>query len=161
MAKKGLNEALETVEITYGELSQIANDMVSEYFDPINSLVSDLGDINLLTNDEIRNFMINIAIRSFSLSEVKEKAALKAELAEAIRKETYARKFSEAEGTVGGRDTFATMETSQELVVQCLYDLVANLLRSKQDSCNRLVDACKTVIMSRMSEAKLTTNSID
>lgn len=161
MAKRGLNEALEVVEMTYAELSQIANDMVQTYFDPINKIVNDLGDVNDLTNDEIRSFMINLAILSFGLSEVKEKAALKANLAEAIRKETYAKKFSEAEGTVGGRDTFATLETSQELVSQSLYELVSNLIRSKQDSCNRLVDACKTIIMSRMSEAKLTTNSID
>lgn len=161
MSKKSLKEALDQVELTYKELVDIANDMVKPFFDPLNDLVDQLNDINNLSTSEIRNFMINIAMNSFRLGEVKEKASLKSELAEAVRKETYARKFSEAEGTLGAKDTFAVIESSSELVAQCLYELVANLLKTKMSECHSLIDVCKTVIMSRMSEAKLTTSNID
>ena len=161
MAKKSLQEALDTIEMSYSELNEIANNMTEPFFQSINELTSQLGDINSLSNDQVRNFMINMAMKSYSLSEVKEKAALKSSLAEAVRKETYSRKFSEGEGTQGIKDNYAMLECSNEVVAQALYESVAALFKSKADNCNRLVDTCKTVIMSRMSEAKLTTNSID
>lgn len=161
MAKKSIKNALEQVELTYQELVEIANDMVNPFFDPINKLVDNLTNINDLSTNEIRNFMIDIAINSYRLGEVKEKASLKSELAEAIRKETYAKKFSEAEGTAGAKDTFAVIESSEQLITQCLYELVASLLKTKMSECHSLIDVCKTVIMSRMSEAKLTNNNID
>ena len=87
MAKKSIKDALEQVELTYQELVEVANDMVNPFVDPINKLVDNLTNINDLSTNEIRNFMIDIAINSYRLGEVKEKASLKSELAEAIRNE--------------------------------------------------------------------------
>ena len=40
-------------------------------------------------------------------------------------------------------------------MTEAVYDLVAALLKGAQDECHRVVDALKTVLMSRMQEAKL------
>lgn len=162
MAKRTLQDALDDIEMTYAELNEIANDMTSTFFDPINEIVESLGrNVNALTNDEIRDAMIKLGLRSFSLSEVKEKSVLKAECAEALRKETYARRFTEADGSQGQKDTKATLEISSEIAVEALYNLVANLFKTKVDELHRLVGILQSVSISRMSDAKLTTNSID
>ena len=83
-----IHDALDTVEMTYAELNEISNDMTKSFFESVDKLIEELGDVNSLDNDVIRDYMIKLALNSYSLSEIKEKSALKAECAEAIRKET-------------------------------------------------------------------------
>lgn len=162
MAKKSLSEALEVVEMTYREINSIARDMTNELFAPINDIIDNINyNINNLTNDQIRDYMIQLGVRSFSLSEIKEKSITKAQCAEILRKEAYSENFNAIEGSVGVKDNKATLEISGEVVAEALYDLVSSLFKSKVESIHKMIDVLKTVLMSRMSEAKLTANSID
>lgn len=162
VAKKNLKEALDQVEMTYEDLADIAKDMSEPFFKSANDLIKELSDIQNLSNDAIRDYMIRLAINSYSLGEVKEKAAFKAECAEALRKETYAQKYYEAEGTVGAKDTLATMESASEIVVEALYKLVSSLFKVKMIEIHQMVDVLKSIMMSRMQEAKLSmNNSVD
>lgn len=161
MAKITLQEALDKVEMTYQELNEIAKDITADFFEPVNNLVRELGQINDLSNDEVRNYMIKLALASYSLSEVKEKALLKAQLSEVLKKEAIARNYVEAEGTASAKENAAQLNSSAEAVSEALFDLVSNLFKGKQDQCNRLVDALKSILMSRNMEAKLTTNNVD
>ena len=43
---------------------------------------------------------------------------------------------------------------AENIVVSCLYELVASLVKTKLDSLHRLVDVLKSVLMSKMQEAK-------
>lgn len=159
---KDINKALDNVEMVYGTISKMANDMLSEIFDPINAFVSGItDDINNCTVDEIRNYIIRLQLKAYELGEIKEKSAIKAECAEALRKEKFAKSFNEADGTNGVKENLALIETSEEIVVQCLYELVANLLKTKQDSLHRLVDSLKSILVSRMQEARMSTTSIE
>ena len=160
--KQSLESALEAVELTYTDLNDVANDMTKSFFEPVDNIVKELeGDINGLDNDAIRDYMIKLALNSYSLSETKEKSALKAECAEALRKETFARSFNTSEGSAVARENNALLQTSDQVVVEALYNLVASLFKTKLDECHRIVDVMKTVLMSRNMEAKLTTNVID
>ena len=162
MAKKSLQEALANVEMTYQEISEMAKDMTEDLFEPINDIVNKIGsNINNLTNDQLRDYMIQLGVRSFSLSEIKEKSLSKAQCAEILRKEAYAQSFNAAEGSVGVKDNIALLEVSGEVVAETLYDLVSSLFRTKTESVHKMIDVLKMVLMSRMSEAKLTANSID
>ena len=162
MAKRNLSEALEQVEMTYRELNSIAKDMTDEIFAPINAIVDNINcNINNLTNDQIRDYMIQLGVRSFSLSEIKEKSITKAQCAEILRKEAYSESFNAVEGSIGVKDNKATLEVSGEMVAETLYDLVSSLFKSKVESIHKMIDVLKTVLMSRMSEAKLSANSID
>ena len=161
MAKITLNEALDNVEMTYQELNSIAKDITADFFEPVDALVDELKNVNELTNDDIRNYMIKLALSSYSLVEVKEKSALKAECSEALRKEAFARNYSEAEGTASAKENTAMLNTSPEMVSEALFNLVSNLFKSKVDQIHRLIDALKSILMSRNMEAKLTTNVID
>lgn len=154
-----LQNALDSVETTYHDLVEIANQMLAPLFDPINETVNRLNySINALSVDQIRDYILDLQLKAFSISETKEKAALKAELAEAIQKEQYAIKFNGIDGSAAVKDKLATVAVSQEVVAETLYNLVSNLLRTKLDQLHRLVDALKSILMSRMQETKFMNN---
>ena len=161
MAKVSLNDALDKVEMTYQQINEIAKDIVSEFFDQADSLIRELKDVNELDNDSIRNYMIKLSLTSYSLSEVKEKSAMKAEIAETLRKESVARNYIEATGTASAKENEATLNSSSEMVSEALFNLVSSLFKTKADEIHRVVDTLKSVLMSRNMEAKLTSNSID
>ena len=162
MARPSLNEALANVEGTYAEVVEIANDMLSDIFDPINSLVSEIREAGAgISAEALRDYMVRLQLRSYEISDIKEKSALKAECAEALRKEKYARTFNAAEGTAGVRDNTAFLASSEEIIVEALYNLVASLLKTKLDEVHRLIDTLKSILMSKMQEAKLAMNGIE
>lgn len=150
-----LNIALEKVEINYTELVQIANDILNPMIQPINSLVADLStNANKLTIDQIRDFILRIQLKAFEISEMKEKSALKADLAVALEKEAFAVSFNGQSGSAAVKEKLALVDTAPEVVTEALYNLIANLLKSKVDQLHRLVDSLKSILMSRMQENK-------
>ena len=157
---KNLTEAMTNVDVAYDEVIDIANDMISELTSDVDAMMQNAYEnIENLSNDAIRELLIRLSLRSYSFSAIKDKSAFKATLAETLRKEAYATQFNGAEGTVAVRENTAILGTSAEVVVEQLYDLTASLFRTKLDEIHRVVDTLKTVLTSRLSEAKLT--SID
>ena len=150
-----LSTALQNVEMTYAEVVEVANDIANKHFKAINAQVAMISSqINALTIDQIRNYILELQLQAFSISEVKEKSALKAELAQALQKEQFAIKFNGADGTGTIKEKIALVETSSEVVAEALYNLIANLFKTKLDQVHRLVDALKSILMSRMQESK-------
>ena len=157
MSKGNLDEALNNANVTYKQLVEIANEIVSKCTDSIDNIIKPAQEaIERLTNDDIRTLMLKIAMASYTFSEIKEKSAFKAQCAEALRKESYANEFNSAVGSVAAKENTATVNISDEIIVENVYDLVASLLKTKLDEMHRVVDVLKTVLMSRLSEAKLT-----
>ena len=162
MARPSLNDALANVEATYSEVVEIANDMLSDIFNPINNLVDEIREAGAgISAESLRDYMVRLQLRSYEISDIKEKSALKAECAEALRKEKYARTFNAAEGTAGVKDNTALLAASEEIIVEALYNLVASLLKTKLDEVHRLIDTLKSILMSKMQEAKLAMNGIE
>jgi hypothetical protein len=162
MPKPDLTEALDNVEMTYSDVVNISNDMLSPLFTPINKLVQEVDSkINALTAEEIRGFMMRLQLRAYEISEIKDKSTLKASLAETLRKEKYAMMFNEAQGTAGTKDNTALLAASEEIVVEALYNLVANLLRTKLDQLHRLIATLSSILISRMQEAKMSMNGLE
>ena len=96
----------------------------------------------------------------FKIKEIKEKAQFKSVLGEALRKEAYAKNFNTAEGTVAVRENLSIINTSSEILAEELYTLVANMFKVKCDEVHRVVDTLKSVLMSRMQEAKISATSM-
>jgi hypothetical protein len=156
MPKYDLNAALDNVELAYNEIIDIANDSVAELTGDLDDLINRVyNNIERLTNDDIRDTLLRLSLRAFSFSAIKDKAAFKATLAESLRKEAYAKSYSTLGGTISSRDAQATLSISNEIVVEHLYNLTAALFKTKLDQVHRCVDTLKTVLMSRLSEAKL------
>ena len=156
-----LNQAMDKVEVTYQEVIDIANDVLTEITGDIDTLLDGVyNNVESMSNDAIRDLLLRLSLRSYSFSAIKDKSAFKATLAETIRKEAYATKFNGAEGTVAVRENTALLGTAEETVVEHIYELTASLFKTKLDEVHRVVDTLKTVLMSRLTEAKLTA-SID
>ena len=150
-----LEAALTNVETTYGELVVIANDFLQATFVPIDELVDQINrQINSLSVDQLREYLLMLQLKAYGISELKDKAALKAELAEILQKEHFAISFNGADGSAAVKDKLATVATSSETVTEALYTLIASLLKTKLDAVHRLVDVLKSILMSRMQEAK-------
>ena len=99
-------------------------------------------------------------IFSSALSELRDRSGIKAVCAEAIKKEAYASSYVLQEGTAGVKDSNTTLAISENNVAQCLYDLVASLVKTKVDQIQRMIDSLKTILMSRMQELKLTNTAL-
>ena len=129
--------------------------MLNPMFEPINMIIASVNaTVNAMSIDQIRDYILQIQLKAFEISEIKEKAALKAELAETLQKEKFAISFNGLEGSAAAKDKLALVETSAEIVTEALYNLIANLLKTKLDQLHRLVDALKSILMSRMQETK-------
>lgn len=163
MSVKNLDVALEKVEVTYGSVVDIANDMMKDTFTGIKQLINIIeGKVTTMTVDELREYMLRTQLRAYEISELKDKTAVKAACAEAVRKEKYAKALLEADGTAGVKDNKAILASSEEIIVELLYELISNLLKTKLDELHRLTDTLKSILMSRMQEAKfLNTSSVD
>lgn len=162
MAKPGLSKALDNVETTYADIVEIANDMLNDILTPIDALMAELNrSMAALTAESTRDFMMRIQLRAYELSEIKEKSALKAACAEAIKNEKHAKSFNEAEGSAAVKTNIALIEASEEIVIEALYEYIASLLKTKVDQLHRAVDCLKSVLMSKMQEAKLAMNGIE
>ena len=157
--KKELEEALNKIELTYQDIVEIADSLVSDYTKELDDLISNINNnIENISNDDLRSRMLKLSIKAYSLGDVKERAAIKAECAEIIRKEAYAVSFNSAEGSVAAKDNISTLSISNEIVSECIYALVANLFKIKLEEVRRLIDTLKTVLMSRLSEMKMSSS---
>ena len=153
-----VSKALDNIDVAYDDLIDIANSIVDEITGDMNNMIQGAYDnIENLTNEDIRNILLRLSLRSYSFSEIKEKAAFKATLGETLRKEAYAKSFNVTEGTVAVRENTSIINTSAEILAEEIYALVANMFKLKLDELHRIVDSLKSVLMSRMQEAKLTT----
>lgn len=157
-----LEAALDKVETTYSELVQIANDILASIIGPTNALVEEVNaKINNLSIDQLRDFILRLQLKAFEVSEIKEKSALKANLAEALQKEAFAVTFNGLDGSAAAKEKLALVAISESIVAETLYNLIANLLKTKVDQLHRLVDALKSILMSRMSEVKFMNIGVD
>lgn len=156
-----VQKALYDIDGMYNDLVEVANDIFKQTTNEIDEImISAYNDIEKLSNDAIRDLMLKLSLKSYTFSEIKEKATFKSVLAETIRKEEYAQNFNKTEGTVAVRENTATIDTGAEILSEEIYTLVANMLKTKLDEIHRVVNTLQTVLMTRMQEAKLTSVDI-
>ena len=159
--KKDVSKALDNIDAVYDELIVIANDIVEHAIGDMNQMLqSAYNNIENLSNEDIRGLILKVSLRAYNFSEIKEKSIFKSELAETLRKEAHAIAFGGAEGTATAKENQAILNTSEEILAEEIYDLVASMFKSKIEELHRVTDALKTVLMSRMAEAKLTQNEV-
>lgn len=158
---KDLNKALESVEVTYAQIRDIADSMLAGPFEEPNRIINEIqSNINSMSIDLLRDYILRLQLAVYSLSELRDRSGVKAMCAEAVKKEAYATAYVGQEGTAGVKDSNTTLAISENIVAQCLYDLVASLVKTKCDMCLRLIDSLKSILMSRMQELKLTATSL-
>ena len=158
---KDLTKALESVEVTYSQIKDIADSMLAAPFEEPNRIVNEIQyNINSMSIDLLRDYILRLQLAVYSLSELRDRSGVKAMCAEAVKKEAYATAYVGQEGTAGVKDSSTTLAISENIVAQCLYDLVASLAKTKVDQLHRMIDSLKSILMSRMQELKLSATSL-
>ena len=158
---KDLNKALEAVEMTYSQIKEIADSMLAGPFEEPNRIVDFIQyNVESMSIDMLRDSILKLQLAVYSLSELRDRSGIKATCAEAIRKEAYAANYIGQEGTAGVKDSNTTLAISENIVAQCLYDLVASLVKTKVDMLLRMIDSLKSILMSKMQEAKISATSL-
>ena len=154
-----LKDAQKAVDEVYGEMKSFIDKTIEIYLKDTNDVIKKLED-NLfeLSNEDVRSAIVELSLKSYRLSDIKEKSALKAELAETLRKSMYSSVFNETQGSVAVRENEATISINNEILVEKTYDSIASTLKTKLDEIHRVVDALKSVLVSRLSEEKLALN---
>lgn len=151
-----LKNAMEACDTTYSELVEVANDIIDKCTAKLDASISKIqNNFGNSTTDSIRASMVELSLMAYSFSEIKEKSAMKAECAEVLRKEKYAKQFNASDGSVAARENQATIDISEEVLVETIYNLVASVLKVKLDEVHRVVDTLKSALVCRMAEAKL------
>ena len=116
---KDLTKALEAVEMTYGQIREIADDMLAEPFAEVNRLYSEVSSrVDTLSVEALRDYLLRLQLAAFGLSELRDRSGAKATCAEAVRKEAYAITYAELEGTAAAKDSAATLAVSENIVAQ-------------------------------------------
>ena len=150
-----VKKSLEVVDATYKDLIVIANSITEIYTKETDSIIKFLYDnVENMTDEEIRKAILKLSLKSYTFGDVKEKSLFKAELAEAIKKVSYAEKFSSAEGAIAARENLSIISTAEDTLASEIYNYVASFLKTKLDEIHRCVDSLKSVLISRQSEAK-------
>lgn len=158
--KRDIQSAIDEVEVTYEQLVEVANMMTEPILKEVNNIIASVqvNDLFLNSNDSIRNLMLTLSLKSFSIAEIKDKASLKQECSETLKKQKFAEKFNCGDGSVAVRENSAMISTAEETLTQLVYELVSSTFKTKVDEIHRIVDVLKTILMSKSQEAKMTQN---
>jgi hypothetical protein len=152
-----IKTALFNIDMTYDELIEFVDEIKNDILGDVDKTIENINNkVESMTNEDIRISLLRLSTRSYSFSEIKEKSALKAELAESLRKEAYAKAFTGEEGTVAVKENNATLRVSYEIVAEEIHNLLSSLFKTKLDELHRVIDVLKTILMTRLTEAKLT-----
>ena len=156
-----LKEALKAVGIVYDDVKAFMDNTVAIYVKDINDVINKLeNNLYELSNEDVRTAIVELSLKSYRLSDIKEKSALKAECAETLRKTSYANAFNGAQGSVAVRENESAVATTNAVLAEKVYEAIASTLKTKLDEVHRVVDALKSVLLSRLSEEKLAQNQI-
>ena len=98
---------------------------------------------------------MKLSCLAYSLGDYAEHSDLKKDCASAIAKETNAREFNLAAGTVETKKNVAILNSNHEQAHQIIYSNVADSFKTKLNSAYRVIDSLKNILISRNAEAKL------
>lgn len=150
-----VKKAFDEVDMTYKDVIVIANSVTDKYFKETDDIVKELYEnVETLSDEDVRQAILKLSLKSYTYGEIKERASFKSELAETMQKVAYSEKFNSAEGTVAVRENTSIIETADSIVTSHIYDYVALVFKTKLDEIHRCVDSLKSVLISRQAEAK-------
>ena len=151
-----LNNERKAVEEVYRDLVVIGNELVSKNTADIDTLIDKFkANYEFMTNEELRTVAIQLQIEAYYFGQKKDRAILKQACADALYKEKIAKEYTAATGTAANKQNIATIAASDSIAVKMLYEMVANMMKTKLDEIHRLGGVINNVIISRNAEAKL------
>ena len=153
------NVADKNVNDVYKDIGKIAKKLVDEKSKAIDDLIKTLSNVESLSDEEIRKYMLKISLESYSFGEIKEHSIMKQDCAVALMKETQANIFNSETGTAEVRRNKSITDSNAQITVNILYNSIANLMKTKLDEAHRVVNTLNSILISRAAAAKLNQSS--
>ena len=152
-----IKQADAEVKELYSNLKPVVNSMVLRYSSDVDSIISDIRkNIDTMTNKEIQDVMLRLAIESYHLAGIKDLSALKEDCSKALLNEGLANSYNGATGTAAYRTNQSIIDTTDKKAVNIIYGAISNSLKTKLDEVHRLTGVLSNILISRNAEAKLT-----
>lgn len=139
----------------FNNISPLVTEIVSKHSVKLDNIIKKVSDTKSLTNEELREVIIQLSVESYNFGMDKDSSILKQECATTLMKEGMAIAYNNADGTQQVKSNKSITETVDKQVVNLLYNAVANMMKTKLDEAHRMTNALNSILISRSAEAKL------
>lgn len=146
-------------------VDKIVLDIIEPYISDLDTYVSFVSDClkdgnNPPSDAELEDFCLNLSAKIYWASGGQELLGIRADISEAVRKETFNNARDEHKGTVQDKNSKAELASQQEQLVSICYQRAHKTMKAKVESAQELLGSCKKVLTHRMEELQLTRQSI-
>lgn len=113
-------------------------------------------DSDDLTMDELNRIMIRLCSYAYFIVSKQELMGIRQDISEAIRAERYNEAYMNLTvGTVAKKTAEAESAVKEEVVIALIYSRAYKIMKGKYDSVNRLIDAVKKIVSSKIQAMQL------
>ena len=154
-----IEDANKDVAALFKDLSPMVLEIVNKYSSELDKIFNKLTNASVLTNSELREYMLALSAESYLFGMSKDASLLKQECAATLAKESQAMAYNGTSGTQTVRSNQALIDTADKQVVSLIYNAVANMMKTKLDECHRMINTLNSILISRNAEAKLANNT--
>lgn len=149
------------VEDNSSVVDEIVQGIIEPYVKDLDTYVkfiaSCLKDGNNPPSDsELEDFCMNLSTYIYFAGGFQERLGIRADIAEAVRKEAFNSARDDKDGTVQDKNSRAEIASQQEQIVSICYSRAYKTVKAKIENAMELQSSCKKVLTRRMQEYQLT-----
>ena len=154
-------EIQQKVEADAQVIENIVIDIVEKQTKELDEYVRNIkrvleADYDDLTMDELNRIMIKLCSYAYFIVSKQELMGIRQDISEAVRAERYNEAYMKiSAGTVAKKTAEAESSVKEETVISLIYNRAYKIMKGKYDSVNRLVDAVKKIVSSRIQSMQL------
>lgn len=154
-------ELQDKVETDSSVIENIVIDIVDKQTKELDDYIKNIKtvlevDSDDLTLDELNRIMIRLCSYAYFIVSKQELLGIRQDISEAIRAERYNEAYMNISvGTVAKKTAQASDAVKEETVTALIYSRAYKILKGKYESTNRMIDAIKKIISSRIQTMQL------
>lgn len=151
-----------SVEVDSKKIDEVINLIIKPYCEPLDKYVQFVANIlkdgeNPPTTSELEDFCLNLSAQIYFAGGLCENLGVRDDIAKALYKEQYhSSRNSLQKGTIADKDSQATLQSQNELIVSMSYTRAYKTMKAKVDAAQELLSSCKKVLSHRIQEEQLT-----
>lgn len=154
-------EIQQKVEVDSQVIERIVIDVVEAQTKELDEYVQNIKkvlemDSDDLTTDELNRIMIRLCSYAYFVASKQELMGIRQDISEAIRAERYNEAYMNLTvGTVAKKTAEAESAVKEEFIIALIYSRAYKIMKGKYDSVNRLIDAVKKILTSKIQTMQL------
>lgn len=152
----------DTIEVDSRKIDEVVNLIIQPYCKDLDRYVKFIADClkdgeNPPTTSELEDFCMNLSTQIYFAGGLCENLGVRDDIAKAVYKEQYhSSRNSLQKGTVADKDSMATLQSQNELIVSMSYTRAYKTMKAKVDAAQELLSSCKKCLSHRIQEEQLT-----